>query len=370
MSSMSKNAYRLTKTSAKRGYDWWWHSLVAEDAETGELKPFFIEYFVINPALWNGEIVWGQKAEPKKNNKKPCYAMLKVGAWGEDKVQLHNFYPITEFSASTTELNCKIAHNTLSETSLKGEVSVSETERDNFPERMSDAGSMKWDLSVEKDVSFDVGYGSSELFNKLNAFHMYWHAQGMKCKYNGKIIFNNKKYIVKPETSFGYQDKNWGKDYTNPWIWINCNNFTSTITNTKVDVSLDLGGGCPKIFGIALPRKILTAFYYKGEFIEFNFSKFWKKSKQQFNTHEDNNYFYWDVASESKKHRIEVNFKCEKSKMLHVNYENPDGMKNHNRLWNGGHANGTLKFYQKNGNKLTLIDELQGELGGCEYGKY
>ena len=26
---------------ALHGYDWWWHSFTAQDAETGEDKPFF-----------------------------------------------------------------------------------------------------------------------------------------------------------------------------------------------------------------------------------------------------------------------------------------------------------------------------------------
>lgn len=36
---------------AHHGYDWWWHSFTAQDAVTGEDKPFFIEFFLCNPAL-------------------------------------------------------------------------------------------------------------------------------------------------------------------------------------------------------------------------------------------------------------------------------------------------------------------------------
>lgn len=367
---MSKNGYSLTKSSSKNGYDWWWHSFVATHAVTGEQKPFFIEYYVLNPGLWKGQIVFGQQKENQLNQKRPCYAMLKVGTWGEDKVQLHNFFRITDFHASTKELECSIGSNKLSETSLSGTVSVSEKERDAYPERMSDAGSMQWNLSIEKTVKFDVGFGSSKLMNLLGAFHMYWHVEGMKCKLKGEVILNNEKYLVSPETSYGYQDKNWGKDYTNPWIWLNCNNFRSKITNTNVDVSLDVGGGCPKVFGIALQRRILTAFYYEGEFIEFNFSKFWKKSHQNFRTHEDEKYFYWDIISDNTTHKLEVHFKCDKSKMLLVNYESPKGEKNHNKLWNGGHAEGTIKLFKKKNNELILVDELEGSLGGCEYGEY
>lgn len=367
---MDKNRYSLTKFSSRNGYDWWWHSFVATNATTGELKPFFIEYYVINPGLWDGQIVFGQQKENRLNNKKPCYAMLKAGTWGEGKVQLHNFYNITDFNASTTKLDCKIGTNKLTDTYLSGSVNVSEQERDSFPERMSDAGSMQWDLIIDKKVKFDVGFGSSGLMNLLGAFHMYWHVGGMKCNLRGEVIFNNEKYLVRPENSYGYQDKNWGKDYTNPWIWLNCNNFKSKLTNTVVDASLDLGGGCPKVFGISLQRRILTAFYYNGEFVEFNFSKFWKKSHQDFSTHEDEKYFYWDVISDNRKYKTEVHFKCEKSKMLLVNYESPKGEKNHNKLWNGGHAEGTLSFFKKENGKFKLVDELEGCFGGCEYGEY
>ena len=34
---------------AQKGYDWWWHSLTAYNKETGEARPFFIEYFTCNP---------------------------------------------------------------------------------------------------------------------------------------------------------------------------------------------------------------------------------------------------------------------------------------------------------------------------------
>lgn len=367
---MSKNGFRLNKKRSKSKYDWWWHSFVGRHSVTNELKPFFIEYYIINPGLWKGDIIWGQTEENKNAKKKPCYAMIKAGSWGEDKSQLHNFYSVCDFEASKNKLECIIAHNSLSETQLKGFVEVSEEERDEFPERMSDAGSMKWDLSIDKIVSYDVGYGSSEIANKLNLFHMYWHVEGMKSKLSGEVIYNGEKYIVEPDTSYGYQDKNWGKDYTNPWIWLNCNNLYSSKNKKAVDASLDIGGGCPKVLGIPLKRRILTAFYYEGELMEFNFSKFWKFSKQSFHSTEDDKYIHWNVISENKGNKIEVDFKCEKSKMLLVNYENPKGEKLHNKLWNGGHAEGTIKFYRKKNNKFELIDELIGNLGGCEYGEY
>lgn len=367
---MKKNRYSLTQKSSRDTYNWWWHSFVATDNETGELKPFFIEYYVVNHNLWNGVIALGQDKENNAKGVRPCYAMMKVGTWGEDKVQLHSFYNMIDYDPSDGNILCRIGPNVLMENSLSGAVCVSEVTSKAFPERMTDAGSMSWLLSVKKDVSYNVGYGSSSLLNKLGAFEMFWHVQGMRCQYEGEITFNDKTYTVITDTSYGYQDRNWGKDYTNPWIWLNCNNFHSEKTDEKVDASLVVGGGCPKVFWVSLERKILTAFYYKGELIEFNFSKFWKKQKQDFRTHEDNKYFYWEVSAENRKYKLEAKFKCEKSKMIFMNYESPNGVKNHDKLWNGGHAQGELKLYKKVKRQFKLVEVLKGELGGCEYGEY
>lgn len=81
---------------------------------------------------------------------------------------------------------------------------------------MTDAGSMTFDLEVEKLVSYNVGYGASRFFKKLNAFEMFWHAEGMKTLYSGEIVLNGRKYIVDKQTCYGYADKNWGKDFTSP----------------------------------------------------------------------------------------------------------------------------------------------------------
>ena len=53
------------------GYDWWWHSFTAQDSETGEDKPFFIEFFVCNPALEETEPVLGQLAANRDAGTRP-----------------------------------------------------------------------------------------------------------------------------------------------------------------------------------------------------------------------------------------------------------------------------------------------------------
>ncbi len=86
---IARDACQLFGARASRGYDWWWHSFTGYDAETGDAKPFFIEFFLCNPALGGDEPVFGQlPGKPQK----PSYLMVKAGAWGEDAAQLHRFF--------------------------------------------------------------------------------------------------------------------------------------------------------------------------------------------------------------------------------------------------------------------------------------
>ena len=43
---------------------------------------------------------------------------------------------------------------------------------------------------------------------------MYWHAQGVKTEYSGTVTLDGEEYVVLPEKSYGYADKNWGSDFT------------------------------------------------------------------------------------------------------------------------------------------------------------
>ena len=74
---ISRNACQLFGKQAHCGYDWWWHSLTAYDAETGEPRPFFIEFFVCNPAQGTNKPQFGQ--DPKKLGLQPSYLMVKAG---------------------------------------------------------------------------------------------------------------------------------------------------------------------------------------------------------------------------------------------------------------------------------------------------
>jgi len=367
-----RNAFMLDGPFAKEGYDWWWHSFTAVNDETGEEKPFFVEFFTCNPDLGGEEPICGQSEQNMLMGVKPSYLMVKAGWWGENHTQLHRFIGWNSVKMHpSAPISIEAEDCFLSEYELKGSISVSKEEAEEHPEWMCDAGSMKWDLKLNKMIPFNVGYGASGLFRRLKAFEMYWHAEGMKTLYSGEIIANGVHYSVYPGKSFGYADKNWGRDFTSPWVWLSSNDIVSKYSGKRLlNTVFDIGGGCPRVFGVPLKRKLLSAFYYEGEEFEFNFSKFWTMTRTRFDVKETGDAIIWHVRQENRRALMDVKVKCLKKDMLLVNYEAPNGSKRHNQLWNGGNGRGVVQLYEKHRDGLYLIDEMKIGHVGCEYGEY
>ena len=358
---------------AKKGYDWWWHSFTAQHAETGERKSFYIEYFLCNPALAQKEpvLVWNDP-EGRKAGNRPSYCMINVGFWGKEKGQLHRFFPWSQVSVPmNAPLQLKAQDCTCSEDHITGSVTVSPSQASAHPEWMSDAGTMEWDLKVQKQVAYHVGYGASKFFRTINAFEMFWHAEGMNTAFGGWLRLNGQTYLVKPDTCYGYADKNWGGDFTSPWVWLSSNDLVSNLTGKRLKNSVfEVGGGRPKVFGISLNRKLLGQFYYEGKDYEFNFSKFWTGSRTFFTCRETDTQVLWNVVQTTRKAKMAVEIACNKDEMLKINYESPDGYKRHTRLWNCGNGFGTVRLYGRKGKEWVLLDDVHAESVGCEYGEY
>ncbi len=371
-SDPSRNAFMLHGPLACCGYDWWWHSFTAQDALTGEDKPFFIEFYTCNPALREEEPVLGQLPENIASGKRPSYVMIKAGTWGKDHMQLHRFFAWKDVKIyPRAPFKIKAADCYASETRLKGSVSISSDEVNAHPEWMCDAGEMSWDLKLKKEIAFNVGYGASKPLREMEAFAMYWHAEGMKTRYEGKIYCNGREYVVSQDNSYGYADKNWGRDFTSPWVWLSSNHLVSKKTGKQLTNSVfDIGGGRPKVYFAALDRRLLGVFYHEGKEYDFNFSKLHLHVKTDFSFEEQEDVVVWHVRQENIYGAMETEVFCRKADMLFVNYEAPDGTKRHNRLWNGGNGWGTVKLYDKKDGEFVLVDEIEATHIGCEYGEY
>ena len=361
-----KNECMLTGSFKRKGYDWWWHSFTGRDAETNEEKPFFLEFFLTNPKKAQDHPTYGQLGEI------PSYLMVKIGTWGKNKTQVHNFYAWKDVDVRyRAPFHVKAGECFLTETRTYGKAKVTEEEAAEHPEYMCSAGEFEWNLQIEKKIAFNVGYGTSRLCRFLKAFEMYWHAEGMKTFFDGYVIYNGRKYIVSRENCYGYADKNWGRNFTTPWIWLSSNNLYSNVHKKKLENSVfDIGGGKPKVYFISIPRQLLGAFYYEGEEFEYNFSKFWTFPKTKFDVEITDEQVIWHITQSRRKSRMEVNITCQKEDMLLVNYESPDGKKRHNNLWNGGNGKGNIKLYKRVKGKMELVDDIDAFNIGCEFGEY
>lgn len=364
----SRNTCQLFGGQARCGYDWWWHSFTARHEVTGEEKAFFIEYFLCNPESGGEEPVLAQLEENQKNGIRPSYLMVKAGSWGEDAAQLHKFWGWNKIDVSFDEpFSVKADDCFCTETEMRGTVCVTAEAAAAHPEFMCECGEMSWDLKIDKKTAFNVGYGAGKLFRKLQLFEMFWHAEGMKTAYSGTVTWNGERYTVSPENCYGYADKNWGKNFTSPWVWLSSNNLTSKLTGKKLEDSVfDIGGGCPKVGPVALKRKLLSAYWHEGKAYEFNFSKFWTFTRTKFSCKESDTQIIWHVEQRTWRNRMITDISCEKKDMLLVNYEAPTGEKRHTRLWNGGNGKGTVKLYHCG----KLVDDVICENVGCEYGEY
>ena len=369
---LRRNQFMLKGGFARKGYDWWWHSFTAISEKTGEEKPFYVEFFVCNPKRGKDYPIFGQLKENQEKGIFPSYLMVNVGCWcpsvGGIKGQFHRFFGINEVEINKgVPYSIKAGDCFLTETKTYGKVEVTMDEVKRHPEYMSDSGVMEWNLSIDKKIAYNVGYGAGSLFRSLQAFEMFWHAEGMKSEYSGEVILNGEKYIVNKERSFGYADKNWGRDFTSPWVWLSSCNLTSKMTGRKLDNSVfDIGGGRPKVGFIALKRKLLSAFFYEGKCYEFNFSKFWTNTKTLFKCDETDREIIWHVEQKTWRNKMVTDIRCKKSDMILINYEAPNGKKLHNHLWNGGSGFGVVKLYHKK----KLVDEIECKNVGCEYGEY
>ncbi|MBE6473386.1 MAG: hypothetical protein E7Z99_07450 [Coriobacteriaceae bacterium] len=226
-------------------------------------------------------------------------------------------------------------------------------------------------MKVDKQIAFNVGYGASAPLRTIQAFEMFWHAEGIKTAYSGTVVVDGETYIVSPETCYGYADKNWGSDFTSPWVWLSSCNLMSTISGKRLENSaFEIGGGRPVVLGHALDRKLLGCINYEGTAHEFNFSKFWTGSTTAFDCWETEDALYWHVDQQTRTARMITDVTCPKNEMLLVNYESPDGAKRHNRLWNGGTGIGRVQLFEKRGGAFELVDDLRAATIGCEFGEY
>src|SRR5574344_2485185 len=114
MASTKNNKYMLKGSLRKNGFDRWRFVCNGISSTTGEEKPFFIEYYIINPALSPSECVLGFKSRLAKTEADlqyalagtqsaksaaeeilvhPSFVMIKAGSASRGGKQINAYFP-------------------------------------------------------------------------------------------------------------------------------------------------------------------------------------------------------------------------------------------------------------------------------------
>lgn len=373
LSDFKRNAYMLHGSHTKHGYVRWWHSFTGVCPDSGEVRTFFVEYFVINPGLGSDRPILGQHPHFRKRGMKPSYVMVKAGVFpgdaGDDGRELHTFYPITSLKVATNPLYVQIEDCSFSEHHISGFVDVTEIEAKHRP-LMTDAGCMEWDLKMHKAIACHTGVIASRFFTALNALDSFWHGEGIRTFFSGTVTLDGVTYKVTPEHSHGYADKHWGRNFNSPWLQFASGQLTSARTGKPLKHSaLAIDGCCPRFLCLPLKRKLMIQLTYTGEDFEYNFARPSLLSRCKWKVKETNKRYLWQIKAQNKTSLIKISCSCMKEQMMPLRYESPDAIVHKNPLLGGTAGNGVVEIYRRLPGGLELIDRLTIENGFCEYQK-
>ena len=372
-SDLARNSSMLQGSLAKRGYMRWWHSFSGTQPESGKVRTFFVEFFIINPRLGANTPIPGQHPYFKKKGMKPSYVMVKAGVFpdteGNGSRQLHAFYPVSALRATDNplvmhleghpEAHCRAGHCFYSEDKLTGFVEVTREEA-RHRSYMTDSGFMEWNLEIRKAVACHTGKRCGKFFQVLNILDSYWHGEGIRSFFRGSVTLDGVTYEVLPESSYGYADKHWGRSFNSPWFQFACGKLNSLRAGQELRHSvLAVNVGCPRFLGFRLKERLMLQLTYMGEDFEFNRCK-WE-------TKENGKRYIWHIFAQNKKTAVKISGSCTRAEMLHLHYEDPDGRRRKLPLLAGGSGIGTVQIFRKTDGVRELIDTLNLGNALCIY---
>lgn len=374
---------QLKGSLKKNGFDRWRLVTNAVSSVSGEEKTFFIEFYAVNPALSPKECVLGFKNRFNKSTEdfqyvlpgsetaknftsqtyvSPSFFMIKAGVLSASANQMNSYFPPEILSAKKSEYiisakqeelpACILAHDYTS-----GAIKVTDEDLRAHPEYMGSTGTMSWNLKFSRSISFSSDYRAKDIN---------WAVLGGKTDFSGTIIFNNEEYNVNPRNSFGYYDKNWGRDFSSPYFHLSSSNFTSEISGRLLEASVFAVQGEYK-------NKVSVLVSIEGKNIEFHANKLKKKQIsfdcQEMNGTEDEGLkLHWSVSVHDRRYVIDIDIFCNTKDMSLRDFESPAGGRKVMRILASGSGTGKFKLYKKMKKNLELLEQAEILKCICEYG--
>jgi len=385
MASIKKNRfnrYMLSGSLKKNGFDRWRFVCNGISTTTGEEKAFLIEFYYVNPSLSPQECVLGFKSRLVKSEENlqyalagtqaaaapieefvhPSYLMVKAGCLSRGGKQVNAYFPSAHVQTGHKDIVLRAGDGDsccqITDKGTKGSVFVKYAELMEKPELLCNAGVIDWDLTFEHFVDATPSY-----IHK----NMQWAVVSPDAAFTGKIHLDGEEFIVSPQTSCGYIDKNWGRDFPSPFFHLSSANLTSMITGKYMQKS------CFAVQGEYNEK--LSVFATLGDrIVEFSAAK----NKKYIVTYEctetprddEGVKVHWTVSVHNRNTVMDIDIFCNTDDMFVRDYESPAGGRKVMKVLGGGTGSGELRLYHYVKKNLELIEHVTVTKAVCEFGNF
>lgn len=374
---------RLKGSQRKNGFDRWRFVVNGASRVSGEEKSFFIEFYTVNPALSPKECILGFKNRFNKSAEDfqyvlagtdsarnfesqvfvtPSFLMVRAGALCRGGIHMNSYYPAEHLLVKDREHIISISPKNesgciLTENYTAGSVKVTKADLTEHPEMLGAAGSLSWKLRFSRPVSFSPDYHGKDT---------HWACLGGKADFAGSIVFNGEEFLVSPKNSFGYYDKNWGRDFSSPYFHLSSSNITSAISGKLLERSAFAAQG-------EYRDKLSVLISVEGKNIEFHADRMKKFSvsydcQETAGTEDEGLTLHWSVSVHDRRHVVDIDVFCSTKDMFLRDFESPGGGRKIMRVLAGGNGTGRIKIYKKMKKSLELIEQAEIAKCVCEYG--
>lgn len=291
-----------------RGFECRRHFFNGTDLETGESRAFFIDFYFCNRSIGSEKPVMGQR----RPNPAPSYMMVNAGSWGRDGAQLHKFYGWKRIDLKDeNSFEVSAGECFLSDDATRGSVRITPDDASGCREAMTQAGTMSWSLVFEKRSSFRV---------LLRHPSLLWNASGLRTTFKGDVVWNGRRYTVKPSSSFGFVDSWSGPGFAAPWMFLTSSRLKNRKNGRAMKRSAVASGICLGRGGKPLPVSVVDDGNRK-----YRFSAAFPFCRSTWSVEETKHMAVWHLRQKTLLRSLEVELVCRRSDMVTLRYEKPCG---------------------------------------------
>lgn len=365
--------YLLRGNLRTEGFERWRYVFSGISKSTGQTRVFFVEMYIVNPALSPDEAVISQKSRPVIDmseaisqpvvageiSVKPSYIAVKCGYFGKNGKHMNKFLPSSQISWNKDTGKINAGNFEFSTEMIFGTLSVTDEELENAPELLCCSGEMSWNLTMEKI------YEAKAFCQKKGEV---WNPSATKAFFSGIVVCDGEEFSVEQKTSFGYHDKTWSKVFGKQYYHISSSRLSDVISGTMLYDSYF-------VFETDSFGKMKFQLKLGEQVYRFDRSAFFKCFKEthecvQVPSHEgQKEKLHWSLSIHKGKLIIDIDVYCNAEELFVRNYEIPQGNRTLMKILSCGEGRGEIKIFKKVKQNLEMISHIGIYNCISEYGR-